>query len=378
MTGLTLIFLIIALLYVLRIYEYKRSWERYPECNEVGAGDTGISVIAAFRNERENLPCLLEALAQQKYPSNCYEIILVDDHSDDGSTGIAGKFCAGNPVFRLVSNGREENGKKDAILNGLKWASFDLVVTTDADCTMTENWLSAIAGFYRCYKPEMIIGLVDITEATGFFGKFREIEFLSLIASGAAAAAARRPLYCSGANLAYNKAIFTYLDDPLKRSVVSGDDTLLMLDLKKKTRNGILLLKSLQAVVVTKGVASWKDYMDQRKRWMSKIRYYSDRDVVYTACLVFTTSLLLITSGILCIAGRHPWLFPALLAGKTTADYFFLRSFMRFYGKKPPVLTFVLYELIYPFYMVTVALSGIITGYHWKERRHRFSGSKTG
>jgi cellulose synthase/poly-beta-1,6-N-acetylglucosamine synthase-like glycosyltransferase len=335
-------------------------------------------VITAFRNERENLPCLLEALAQQKYPSNRYEIILVDDHSDDGSTGIAGKFCAGNPAFRLVSNGREENGKKDAILNGLKCASFGLVVTTDADCTMSENWLSAIAGFYGRYKPEMIIGLVDITETKGFFGKFREIEFLSLIASGAAAAAERRPLYCSGANLAYDKAIFTYLDDPLKRSVVSGDDMLLMLDLKKKTRNGILLLKSLKAVVGTKGVASWKEYMDQRKRWMSKSRYYSDRDVVYTACLVFTTSLFLIISGILCIAGHHPWLFPALLAGKTIADYFFLRSFMSFYGKKPPVRTFVLYELIYPIYIVTVALSGIITGYHWKERYHRVSGTKTG
>ena len=373
MAGFILISLIIAFLYVLRILKYKSSWESHPAFEETGAGETGISVIAAFRNERENLHCLLDALAKQKYPSSCYEVILVDDHSDDGSTGIAGKFCMENPVFRLISNNREESGKKDAILNGVKCASFGLVVTTDADCTMTENWLSAIAGFYSHHKPAMIIGLVDIIETKGFFGKFREIEFLSLIAAGAAAAAAHRPLYCSGANLAYDKVIFAYLDDPLKKSAVSGDDMLLMLDLKKKVRHGILLLKSLQAVVRTKGVTSWKDFMDQRKRWMSKSRYYSDRDVVYTACLVFINSLLLILSGILCITGRHLWLFPVVLAGKTLADYFFLRSFMRFYGKKPPLLTFVLYEIIYPFYIVTVAVSGIISGYYWKERYHRVS-----
>jgi len=45
----------------------------------------GISIIIAARNEMQNLPTLLNSLSQLDYPTDKYEIIIVNDHSNDGS-----------------------------------------------------------------------------------------------------------------------------------------------------------------------------------------------------------------------------------------------------------------------------------------------------
>ena len=42
-----------------------------------------ISVIIPARNEEENIGNLLQALQQQTYPKELFEIIVVDDHSTD-------------------------------------------------------------------------------------------------------------------------------------------------------------------------------------------------------------------------------------------------------------------------------------------------------
>ncbi len=106
---------------------------------------------------------------------------------------------------------KDENGKKAAVLKGVQHAAFNLIVFTDADCTMEDNWLSSIAAIYSQQNADMIIGLVDMEVKPGLFNRFQEIEFLSLVASGAAAAAGGRPIYCNAANLAFQKGSFSFL-----------------------------------------------------------------------------------------------------------------------------------------------------------------------
>ena len=44
---------------------------------------TTFTVIIPFRNEADNLPKLLESFGRQNYPSDLFEVILVDDESSD-------------------------------------------------------------------------------------------------------------------------------------------------------------------------------------------------------------------------------------------------------------------------------------------------------
>jgi poly-beta-1,6-N-acetyl-D-glucosamine synthase len=361
----------ILFLYMLKIGIYRQYWELYPVfVPKESAATAGISVVIAFRNEQQNLPELLYSLERQKYPEELWEVILVDDHSSDQSAQLVIKFAAAHPGFHLLQNGPGENGKKAAVIKAIRYASHGLIVTTDADCTMNENWLSAIGEFYSQHHPSIIIGLVDMNDGNGFFSRFQEVEFLSLIAAGAAATAGGRPLYCNAANLSFEKELMISQPDPMSREVPSGDDTLFMLKIKHSRDSRIMLLKSADAVVKTRSTVGLRQFINQRSRWASKSRYYSDRDIIYTACLVVAVSLVMTMSMVMSAAGRYLWLFPLLLAGKSLTDYYFMRCFLRFYKKRPPGMQLIVFEVIYPLYIMVSILAGIFSSYSWKGRKY--------
>ena len=369
MNVLTTLSLLLLVLYVLKILYYKHKWEHYPELELSGPASVKISVVIAFRNEISDLDILLVLLLSQNYPEESYEVILVNDHSEDGSDGLVQKFCDQHRNFRLLHNDASETGKKSAIMKGVRNATYDLIVTTDADCSLRENWLTAIAQAYQEKDADLIVGLVDMVSTDSFFGRFQEIEFLSLVAAGAGAIAAERPIYCNGACLAYRKSAFLAFTDPMKQKIPSGEDTLFMHELKRKSGKRIVLAKSVQAIATTRGASTFKDFFQQRKRWISKAPYYRDSDILYTSFLVFLVNFSVLHALILLVTGINVWLFPVMYVVKLLTDMGFLKSFLRFYCKNLPAGWFTVYELVYPFYVVLFAAAGIFSGFTWKGRR---------
>jgi cellulose synthase/poly-beta-1,6-N-acetylglucosamine synthase-like glycosyltransferase len=369
MNTLAILSLLLLVLYVLKILFYKYKWSHYPKFEISGAATEKISIVIAFRNEISNLDNLLFSLSSQNYPKENFEVILVDDHSEDGSEGLAREFCNEHLNIRLLHNDAAENGKKSAVMKGVRNATYDLIVTTDADCTLHENWLKAMAQAFRETNADLIVGLVDMISSGSFFGRFQEIEFLSLVASGAAATAAKHPIYCNGACLAYRKSVFLAFSDPMKLKIPSGDDTLFMHEIKRKSGNRIALVKAVHAIVTTRGTATLHDFFQQRKRWVSKAPYYRDFDILYTAVLVFLVNLSVLYALILLVTGLNVWLFPVMYTIKLLTDRGFLKSYLRFYSKDLPEGWFMLYEMVYPFYAVLIAVAGIFSGFSWKGRR---------
>jgi poly-beta-1,6-N-acetyl-D-glucosamine synthase len=351
---------------------YRHYWNKFPVLkNEERRLSVGISVVVAFRNEENSLPALLISLNKQVYPVTSMEVILVNDHSIDKSLRIAEDFVRTHPGFHCFSNEQGEEGKKAAILKGVQHSRFSLIVVTDADCTMGDYWLSSLSAVFIREKADMIIGLVDMDVKPGLFNRFQEVEFLSLVASGAAAAAGGNPIYCNAANLAFRKDLLISYSDPLSGSVPSGDDTLFMLRVKKDPSRRIVLMKSVPGIVTTRGVVNIREFLNQRSRWASKSRYYSDRDILYTAGLVMAISIAWLFSALALVMGKNPWLFPLMLLAKSLVDYLFLRDFLSFYDKRIKPVLFVIFETIYPVYIVISASLGLFSRYTWKERKYR-------
>jgi poly-beta-1,6-N-acetyl-D-glucosamine synthase len=371
MTFLVAICAGITLLYVLKIGMYRHHWRNYPVLDQTEKTPTvGLSVVVAFRNEENALPRLLDSIYKQEYPLALREVILVNDHSGDSSLKIAEDFARTHPGFQCLSNGKDENGKKAAVLKGIQHAKFDLIILTDADCTMGDNWLSSLSSVYSRQNASIIIGLVDMEARSGLFNRFQEIEFLSLVASGAAAAAGGRPIYCNAANLAFRKDVFLSIADPLSLDVPSGDDTLFMLRVKQDPAARIVLLKSVDSIVATGGAVNTGEFFNQRSRWASKSRYYTDWDILYTAGLVLVISTAMILSALLLVLGQNPWLFPVMLISKSLIDFLFLRDFLLFYEKRIHPALFILFETVYPVYILISAARGLFNRYTWKERKY--------
>ena len=92
-----------------------------------------LSIIISLYNEEESLSELVAWITSvMQKEAYSYELIMVDDGSQDGSWNIIRKLSAENPNIRGISF-RRNYGKSAALYEGFKAASGRVVVTMDAD-----------------------------------------------------------------------------------------------------------------------------------------------------------------------------------------------------------------------------------------------------
>ena len=143
------------------------------------------------------------------------------------------------------------SGKKGALDKGIESAVGEIVITTDADCTMGEKWLHSLASAFIQNSPEMVIGPVDIEADKSLFSAFQSLEYMSITGVTAGAAVWGIPVMCSGANLAFRREAYSALKNKLSGgNYQSGDDVFLMITLKKVYPDKIIFLKDREALKI--------------------------------------------------------------------------------------------------------------------------------
>ncbi|MEK6615649.1 MAG: glycosyltransferase, partial [Bacteroidota bacterium] len=194
---------------------------------------TIVSIIIPARNEEENILKILDCLYKQTYPIDKFEIIVVDDHSSDRTAEFV--YLLDIPTLKLVQLSEPRAGKKQAITEGIKSAIGNLIITTDADCEMGENWLSSIVSFYEEHTPKMIVAPVLLKGEKTIHEIFQSQEMTVLTASASASLYYNLPIGCNGANLVYEKEAFHSVNGfEGVDTTATGDDIFLMLKVHKK------------------------------------------------------------------------------------------------------------------------------------------------
>ncbi len=316
-----------------------------------------VSVVVACRNEEVNLPALLRDISEQDYDPFLFELIIIDDNSTDSTFGTASRFPGIRNLRVLKSKGK---GKKQAIRTGIEASSGKVIVTTDADCRMPESWLSTLAAFYIENNPDMVICPVKLETGHGFLHKFQELEFLSLQGITAGTAHAGCPVMCNGANLLFTRQVYDDNTDNLHDEIPSGDDVFLLHSIKKM-HGRIMWLESGDAMVTTCSRGKFSSYIRQRVRWISKAGSYSDG---FTSLLAIVTFVTILLEWSLLIAGIFNPLFLLILLTaiilKSIPDLLILRNTGKRYGRPDLMKVFLPSALIYPFYVLIVALGWVL------------------
>jgi cellulose synthase/poly-beta-1,6-N-acetylglucosamine synthase-like glycosyltransferase len=358
--------------YSILILFFYKGWLKLPEFNR--SNDeifVDTTIIVPFRNEESNFENLIYDLNLQTYPKEHFNIIAINDHSEDNSHLIAKSLK--NSILNLIviDLPDETIGKKNAIKVGVIESQAELIITVDADCRVKEKWLETIVAFYSTYKPSMIICPLFSQNESNIFEYMQSLELLSLIASGAGSAAINRPILCNGANLAFNRKIFLQLIDKLNNPSPSGDDIFLLLAIKKM-KGLILFLKSPFALAHTNVEKSFKQFRKQRKRWASKTRYYSDPDIILTAILIAIINLIQIVYFAAGFYNKMFWiLFIIFFITKSLFDFLLLSSFAKFFQKQYLLKYFLITQLAYPFYVVFTAIFSMFGKVQWKQRTYQ-------
>ena len=335
--------------------------------------DDYLSIIIPFRNETQNILESLASIEKQDYPKDKFEVIYVNDFSDDESLELLNK-AEKSLNIRILSVPEEYSKyqhKKRAIRFGIENSSGSIIVTTDADCIHGMKWLRIIVGQFDG-ETGFVSGPVEFIEESTLFNRMQKLEFAGLVLTGAGLIGIGEPIICNAANIAYRRKAFEEVSGfTYKHSLASGDDELLMQKIRQVTTYKIKFCMNKEAVVRTSSNSSLNQFYQQRKRWASKGLFYSNHILILKLIMIFLFYLSFPLQLVLGIIYEPIFLLWMLLFFvikammeylilKTGADYLFNKSILR---------PFILAEILHIPYILIAGISGTLGNYIWKERK---------
>ncbi|WP_433834854.1 glycosyltransferase family 2 protein [Flavobacterium anhuiense] len=329
---------------------------------------TTFTIIVPFRNEKENLPILLESFSNLNYPKNLFDVILVDDSSKE-------KFQVSGFKFQVsqVDNIRaSKSPKKDAITTAMQHVRTDWVITTDADCIVPESWLLTFDHYIQENRVSMLAGAVTYKCENSFLDHFQQLDLTSLQGATIGSFGLNKGFMCNGANFAYKKALFESLNGfKGNDKIASGDDVFLLQKAIEKFPKEVHYLKADGAIVTTKPTENWKVLFHQRVRWAAKTSSYKSTFGKFLGLIVFFGNLSFIIGFFLLLFGI--WSYPifVIFAFSKFAIDFVLLSITNQFLTKTRIKSLLLSSLLYPFFSSAVALYSLFGSYEWKDRQFK-------
>ena len=348
-----LISLIVLFLYAVLIISFIKGWSAIPDYEAENEDNRiHVTILTACKNESAHLPALLQAINQQTYRN--FQFLVVDDHSTDGTWKYLNEAVTGFHQLKQLKN--KGIGKKEAIKTGIEQTNSRLIITLDADCIPSPDWLSTIVQFYQKEFTDLVICPVRMSSNGSFLQDFQLFEFAGLVASGAGAAGVGMPILCNGGNLAFRRQAWLNNADNLHFEEPGGDDIFLLQSIKK-SGGPVRFLKSKAAMVETAPKKTLWEFIRQRRRWAGKKAAYADWQLAATALIVFLASFTILFNFMLAISDpARLALTSCLFLMKWMIDLSFFMRIKDFFDLKKVDGNSLVFSLFYPLYIVFTAI----------------------
>jgi cellulose synthase/poly-beta-1,6-N-acetylglucosamine synthase-like glycosyltransferase len=360
----------IVLLYGLLLLFFTRAFLRLPTSkitNELPNRD--VSIIVCARNEANHIATCLQGIVLQDYPPQNLEIIFVNDASSDNTLSIATEILQRGKIPFHIINHKEKEGKKKSLSEAIDLAKHPFIITRDADThSRSSQWLKAMMQMQSSKESDFIVAPIAMTNADGLLWALQAVEnnILQVISGGSNALG--KAFLCSGANLGFTKSIFHRCGGYSgHRHIDSGDDVLLLADVKKIKGAGIHFLKSPEVIVDTYACKTYSALLSQKIRWASKFKYQSGFLNLFLALLTFVTNAAWL-AGVCTLFFSNAVAVGTslLLLIKLCIDFFILFVASGFIKTKNIAVYALPALCLYPLYACVVAVASLFIQPRWK------------
>jgi cellulose synthase/poly-beta-1,6-N-acetylglucosamine synthase-like glycosyltransferase len=306
-----------------------------------------ISIIVCARNEEDNLFKHLPILLSQNYPD--FEVIVVNDQSQDDSNHIVKAFQHDYPNLRLIElekNKHRKFGKKIPLTVGIKGAKHGLIMLTDADCKPnSKNWLKEMASSYTSNK-QVVIGYGPFYKRKGFLNRFIRFDMVSIAISYLSAAKAGLPYMGVGRNMGYSKELFIDNEGFKKHyHIPSGDDDLLIRDVA--TRKNVAININPNTFVYSEAKPTWETWVTQKQRHFTTAPEYKLINKLFLGIFPFTLYLMWFSFFILLFNSNWGLFIGSLLLLRYALYWLVNGLLYRRLKMKDVILFFPFYELLH-------------------------------
>ncbi len=260
--GIQLVYLLLFLIAFLR---------RRPE----GApAEVPVSVVVCAHDEVGNLKELVPLLLAQDYTE--FEVIIVNDRSNDGTFDYLLEETKLHPRLRMVdikTTPERVNGKKYGLTLGIRAATHEWILLTDADCRPRSNrWIHAMSAHFT-EGTSFVLGFSPYLRNNGFVNLFVRFETLVTALQYFAFGWMKNPYMGVGRNMAYRKSLFLDQKGFNNFLHVTGGDDDLFVNMHARGRNTKLEIRA-DSQVYSLPKTTWKTFYQQKVRHLSVGKRY--------------------------------------------------------------------------------------------------------
>ncbi len=263
-----------------------------------------VSVIVPARNEETNLERCIAALSASEYPADCFEIIVVNDRSEDLTESVLDELAVRYPMVKPLHR-RDTldhpnlKGKPGALQHGIDCANGDVLMLTDADCLVHPKWILHMAQPFGDPTVSLVCGFTVI-RLQRLFDKLQDIEWLYTQTMARAGIQNGIPLGCFGNNMAIRATTFQELGG-YETIPFSITEDLALLQATHKAGKEIRYLCSKEVTVETLPCETLGEYLRQKHRWVRGGMALGAKAVT------FVTTGAIYWIGLICSIAMHQW-----------------------------------------------------------------------
>lgn len=375
---MVLIFLTTCIIFLYsRIFlRYNRLWKSIKISNKKYDNSNFISVIISCKNEEKNIVNLIQDLKNQDFDNKKLEIIIINDHSSDQTLSTLNKFSQTYRCLTVLDMDIEEHGKIMAISKGVKMAKGDIILCTDADCSLPSGWISTIVCYFQDKNINFISAPIKYPNEKTYFKKFQLLELISLTASGGASICDGKPIFCSGANIAFRKEIYENIsEDDFKKFI--NDDVSLLNYIHKNYKGSISFIKDIRATITTQLHETYRSFIKQKIRWINFAKYEKNIYSFYISLVVFLMNSFLILHFFLFLLSflynnqdvlysLDIYIFLFIFLSKFIVDYIFISSILKSLRLESLSIYIFPFQIIFAFYVLLIVPLSYIIKPEWK------------
>jgi glycosyltransferase involved in cell wall biosynthesis len=294
------------------LFFYLSIISRKPAAAAINGTTEPVSVIICARNEAENLMKFLPSVLEQDYPD--YEVIVVNDCSEDNSYDVLGNFIEKYPNLKISTINKDPkftHNKKFAQFIGIKAAKNELLLFTDADCKPESNrWLTLMTSHFDD-KTSFVLGYGGFFSKGGLLNKYIRYDSMFIALQYLGMAIRGVPYMGVGRNLAYRRSVFFKNKGfGSHNHIVSGDDDLMVNSIGNSSNTTVEF--STESHTRSISAATLEEWITQKKRHLTTAPYYKPRDkfllitepltrVLFYASLIVLLSFLFLWPWVLAI-----------------------------------------------------------------------------
>jgi cellulose synthase/poly-beta-1,6-N-acetylglucosamine synthase-like glycosyltransferase len=265
-----------------------------------------VSVIICAKNELENLRKNIYAVLGQSYHE--FEVIVVNDCSWDETEYFLKELKEQYKNLKVVTITEQKDyrrGKKLAVTLGIKAASYEHLLFTDADCKPAgKNWLTNMQNNFADGK-EIVLGYGAFEKQKGFLNKIIRADAYMIALRYLSAALSGIPYMGVGRNLAYTKSLFFNNKGFASHNhLLSGDDDLFVNE--TATSRNVAIEVQKQAFTYTAPKTTFSGWFRQKARHLSTAKHYKISRKLFLTAEALSTFFFFATL-ILWLAAGYDW-----------------------------------------------------------------------